>query len=1415
MMKYIFTFFIVLFSVFGVSAQSPYECRLSVYTEHDGLSQGRVTSLVQDRDGVLWIATWDGLNRFDGYKFSCYKATPGNHEPLVQNRFDKIVINNENDIWCISRDRFFLFRTETQHFVDIHSLLEKKYNRTIMAYKIVVLGNGITWLVDDDGTLFRIEDKNIDNTEIFASTQPGRRKVYDIRVDSRGNEWLLTDRGVIIVGDVPFKSNLSYKSWIERSGTIWLGTPNGVVSVYGLDTGELSFVEGMPHEVSHLNRMQPVNDSTVLMQTNAGVVFIDVRTRKPELVKLPTSGQQDVTYCYNNNDSRCCLVSRDKKLYSLDMKTRKVSPIEVSGEPLKWIASDITRPLFFKNMRGELFFFLREGGLHRIDMDALTLQPYNAGRFLSPSIRTVFQDNQQNIWVSCNVGLHKLQFGNGEVYPHPGYMKDEVRCLYSDSRGRMWVSSRLGDIEIWEGDKRLGYLSPDGRVVERRVSFGSGVYAIYEDRSRNLWLGTRDEGLYRLSYRLPRQYAITGHYKSDTHNMYSISGDAVYSILQDFKGRLWVGCYDSGLNLVEDPDAENPYFLHENNRLGFHSKNTPQQVRCLAETRDSVILVGTTKGFYTFDENFSTPESIVFYSSMRQKDDQNSLGSNDIMGIEVTRSGDIYLAVFGGGLNKVLTKNLLSEEISFRPYMKRDGAYSDVAINLVEDESGYLWVQTERMLMRFDPQKENFENIGYDMLPRYATLSENKPLIDKDGRLLVPTSLGVYVVSPDRLNNSRYVPAIVFGDGIDSMVLKPEENTLLVPFAAVDFSSNLPVRYAYKLQGVDKDWTYTQENLTANYVNLPAGTFYLRVKSTNRNGLWVDNERVLPVTREPLFAETPWAKALYVLLALVLVAVVVFIYLHIYKLRYKLSLEHRLTEAKLRFFTDISHELRTPLTLIEGPLSEVLADEKLPEADREYLTVVQTNAHRMLNLINQILDFRKIQNEKMRLLVEKLNVRESLEAIMENFENIARQHRIDFRLEMGADDVYVWADRDKFEKIFVNIISNAFKYTPPGKTITVRVKSDDENVVVAVQDQGVGIQPSKVAMLFQRFDTILQDNIYQQSTGIGLSLVKQLVDLHHARIDVQSEEGVGSTFEVSFPVGKTHLEDDERVEFLMNDDIGVDGSPDDADSDAEENDADDRFSVLVVEDNNDLRSFLQSCLTRSYKVYTAVNGEDGWQQTLEYMPDLVITDLMMPVLDGFELAERIKADPTTCHIPIVVLTAKNTLDDRIRGANSGIAEYMVKPFSTQLLKARVAMILQQQQILREKYMERIEQKSAGEVGIQPSELSIMPADEQFMQQLMAYIEANIENPDLSIDDLAHEMALSRSVFFRKIKALVGYSPINFLQVIRIKRAIQLMQTRKFSMAEIAYKVGYTDPKYFSRSFKKITGKSPSVYLREK
>ena len=287
--------------------------------------------------------------------------------------------------------------------------------------------------------------------------------------------------------------------------------------------------------------------------------------------------------------------------------------------------------------------------------------------------------------------------------------------------------------------------------------------------------------------------------------------------------------------------------------------------------------------------------------------------------------------------------------------------------------------------------------------------------------------------------------------------------------------------------------------------------------------------------------------------------------------------------------------------------------------------------------------------------------------------NVARTHHIDFHLEMESDDVYVWADRDKFEKIFVNIISNAFKYTPAGKAIVVKVKREETRISIAVADEGVGMPSEKIANLFQRFDTILQDNIYQQSTGIGLSLVKQLVDLHHATIQVQSEEGVGSMFEVSFPEGKAHLEEDERIEFLMSDDIEADESLSAGDSDVEDSDADDRFSILVVEDNNDLRSFLRNCLTHSYKVYTATNGEEGWQLTLEHMPDLVITDLMMPVVDGFELAKRIKENTTTSSYSHCCTDGKEYLGRPHNGvANSGIAEYMVKPFSTQLLKARVA-----------------------------------------------------------------------------------------------------------------------------------------------
>ncbi len=1414
-MKRLLFCLILSVGVLSIMAQSHYRCRLTTYTETDGLSQGRVTSIAQDVDGVLWIATWDGLNRYDGYAFTCYKAMPGNHEPLMQNRFDRILINSKNDIWCLGKSRFYLFHSKEHHFEDIHTKLEAKFNRTISSYNVVSLANGYSWLQDKDGTLYRVEDANTDNMELYPNTTSQRRKVHEIKLDSQNNEWVLTNQGTIYKSQ-PFKNNLSYKCWLEHEGHIWLGTSNCRIAVYDMTTKDMVFVENMPNisPARRLYSMHSLNDTTVMLATSGGLIFIDSRTRVPRQMKLPTyAGAQDVVSCLKGKSTYYLLISQDKQVYLFDEIKKSVIPVSQPAN-VNWEEQDVSRPLFFTNIRGEIFLCLHSGGLYHIDAANREMRPYNAGRFLSAEMRLVFQDNQDNIWLGCNMGLHKLSFGNDGVYQNLDYLQDKIRCAYSDSKGRIWISSQNGIVEIWEGGNRLGYLAPDGRIVPKVTEFGVGVYSIIEDSKHNVWLGTRGEGLYRLRYDSVYRYRITGQFKNDEQQPYSISGNHVYALWQDKKGRIWVGCYDSGLNLMEYPYSNQPRFLHENNRLALLSDNDPKTVRCIAETETGIILVGTTQGLYSFDENFSSPENIRFYRNVRQKDEVTSLGGNDVMGIEVTDAGEIYLAVFGGGLNKVLSDNLLSNNVQFKSYTKQSGAYSDIALNLVEDKNGFIWVLTERLLMRFDPKSENLENFGTDIFPRYATFSENKPHICKNGNLLVSTSMGILVIEPDKVNSGDYVPSVVFGDGVDSVILHADETILSVPFAAVDLSSDAPIRYAYKLDGVDKQWTITSDNLTANYVNLPAGTYNLRVKSTNRNGLWVDNEKILVVTREPSFTETPWAILLYVFGVILLVGIIVFIYLHIYKLRYRLSLEHQLTESKLRFFTDISHELRTPLTLIEGPLSEVLADDNLSEQDREYLTVVQSNAHRMLNLINQILDFRKIQNEKMRLLVEKLNVREQIESIMENFDNMARMHKIDFSLTMESHDVYVWADKDKFEKIFVNLISNAFKYTHPGKAITIIVCYRNGGVEIAVKDEGVGIQPDKVGTLFRRFDTILQNNVYKQSTGIGLSLVKQLVELHHADIFVQSKEGEGSTFAVLFKLGKEHFEEDKQIEFLLSDSDADDEKLEErTDSENEDND-DDRFSILVVEDNKDLRVFLQNSLSRSYKVYVACDGEEGWSQTLEYMPDLVITDLMMPGLDGFGLIERIKNNATTCHVPIVVLTAKATLDDKIRGVNSGIADYMVKPFSTQLLKARVAMILQQQQLLREKYMEHIGKDADEDSAYRPAELSIMPADENFMRKLIAYVETNIDNPDLSIDELAQEMALSRSVFFRKVKALVGQSPINFLQAIRIKRAIQLMQSKSFSIAEVAYRVGYADPKYFSRSFKKITGKSPSGYFKE-
>lgn len=811
-----------------------------------------------------------------------------------------------------------------------------------------------------------------------------------------------------------------------------------------------------------------------------------------------------------------------------------------------------------------------------------------------------------------------------------------------------------------------------------------------------------------------------------------------------------------------------------------------------------------------------------------------------------------YILTFTGGINKVLSENLLSEHIEFKPYTTKDGLPSDLVQSMIEDKEGSLWVISENALTRFNPEKETFEYYDKKYMQQELYFTEAAPVLENN-QLLLGTDIGILKISPEHLQRSNYAPPIVFTgfkiqgtsqdldiNDLEELRLKPSERNVTFQFAALDYVAPESISYAYRLKGLEEKWNEVDNSRSASYINLPPGEYELQIRSTNSDGVWMEKARILPITVLPTFWETYWAWILYVVLFVLSTATIVYIILYIYRLRHQINIEQQLANIKLRFFTDISHELRTPLTLIASPVSEILEHETLTTNARKHLTLVHKNTERMLHLVNQILDFRKIENKKMKVLLEKTDVLSLLQKVMDNFRLIAEEKNINYQLETNQEAIETWIDQDKFEKIIFNLLSNAFKYTPANKSITVIANVESSRLIVSIKDEGIGIDLQKQQTLFQRFETLVKFNILQPSSGIGLSLVKELIELHCGNIEVKSQPGVGSEFTVILPMNQKVYEGRENTEFILNDGNSVpaekkneirpmveitsmaDITPSETAKEPNQiSNEEDPVSILIVEDNVELRNFLSDILSESYRVLTATNGQEGLDQAREYIPDLIISDIMMPAMDGLDMVKNIKENREICHIPIILLSAKSSLDDRISGLEQGIDDYITKPFSATYLKIRIKSLLHQRKELQEIYWKAWSEKlnntqeTTLEEKLTPSQPQIISYDEQFMQQVMQVMEEQMENSELTVDEFAQLLNLGRSVFYQKLKSIIGLSPVDFIREIRIKRAVQLIDSGEYNFSQVAYMTGFNDPKYFGKCFKRQMGMTPSEYKENK
>lgn len=1446
---FIVTTIIFLFTSVFSSFAEPL-CDYKSFSLNEGFFQSKVSKVIQDKKGLIWISTRNGLSQFDGYRFRNYKSYPGDGSPLVNYRLNSIYENAAGDIWCQNLNRrVYLFDIGSKKFIDVLKSTETKYKKHYETDKIYPLKKGVTWVTCRDGSYFRIDDalcKNGDGVTLDKGSKKIRRNtIYEIKEDTQGDEWILTDKGVTIIGKKKFVNPTPFHDFHETKQSIWLVCPDNTIAQYNPRTEKLLFVK-LPSDINRIYLSDTLRNGSLALGTNAGLLILNTQTLKylRIRVKVSPTASERVESVFEDHLGDLWMSNEKEGILHYRKEDGKVTLLQSpKNEYLKHNKPSLF--LVMEDNQGNVWTTPRGGNLCYFDRKEQKLKyyysnPNNPNTIISPSTRTRFIDRQGNLWIGANYTFGKISFYKKGYTLIPKEQDElEVRAFLLDKNKNLWVSSLNNKVKILDADNRcLGYLSANGTLSSTPCSFDANVYAFMEDHQGNIWLGTKKKGIYLLERKDDNQYSFKiRHFEHDRNDKYSLSDNKVYSLYQDTRQRIWVGTSCRGLNLIEKDKTGNIRFINCFNRLKHFPMPLGKQVRSIMSIDDKVILVGTMDGIISFSSDFKSPEQIRFFTNSQKKDILTSLSNNNVMYMYRDSRKRIYALTETGGVNRFTSDNLLSDNILFQNYIQREALISDQTLSMIEDRTGGLWLVTKQALYKFNPLKNKKNHFFNYTFNQDFVFSESAIALNAKGNVVVGTDKGILEINPEEQKGNIFVPSIIFSDlkiqgktapeaiqNQTKLVLDPSQRDITIEFAALDYQDSKKIEYAYMMEGLEKEWHYVNQDRYATYMNLPNGKYHFLVKSTNSEGVWVDNMQRLSIEVQPTFWETGWAWLLIILLVAGIIMVVVYILFTIYRLKHEVNMEHQLSNVKLNFFTDISHELRTPLTLISSPVADILEHEPLSAMAKEHLTIVQKNTDRMLRLVNQILDFRKIQHKKMRVLIEETEIVSFVSRIMDNFQLVAEDKNISFQLDSAHKPLILWIDKDKFEKIIFNLLSNAFKYTPEYKSVTVRISPQDDKVSISVIDEGVGILTQKIDSLFQRFETLVNQNVLNASSGIGLSLVKELVDLHHGSIEVESQLGVGSKFKVVFLTGKDHFRDDE-VDYLLSDDIGQDTSKTDTGSllchdecgHSDTEVSEDKWTILVVEDNAELRRFMYNVLSHEYNVVEAVNGKDGFEKTMSIMPDMIVSDVMMPVMDGLDMVKAVKEHKDLCHIPIILLSAKSMLDDRIKGFENGIDDYITKPFSTNYLKARIRNLITQRHKLQELYLSSLTTGSKKpDIEDHDSTLNtlISASDKMFIQTLMEYMEENLGNSDINVEDLSNLFSMSRSAFFKKTKMLLGVSPNDFIRDLRIKRATLLIESDTLSLAEVAYKCGFSDPNYFGKCFKKFTGYSPSEYKKK-
>lgn len=1319
--------------------------RFDHITTSQGLSNNLVNDIYQDDHGFIWIGTLSGLNKYDGYQMKTYYHEDGDETSLRNNSILWLEAGPDEKMWIRTGDGITSFNTLTERFEPVDAYIDLLQTEDQFIVGIEMDRQGGAWVIIQNRGLVKLsQDLSgtlLANNSVDGDIKIASNDVTDITMDKDGNLWIIHSVGIIEVLDV---------------------RENRVIRKYGLP-------ESFFNQPYFLSIFVDSDKDVWLRATDIPLGLYYLNTR--------------------NGNTRYF----DEK----DLSSKLIRSVIQDGEGNIWIGAD----------HGGISVLNKESW----QITSLKSDPDRYGSLLSNNINTLYRDRNDNIWVgTTKSGLSYHHVGANNFHHYKFDSKDpsynDMSSVVEDERGNLWIGTNGQGLLYFNTRTNSFTRGSNYQQVVSGLQANVVVSLLYSSQ-RELWVGTYLEGLKR--YRNGRFMT----YGPGPDAAGPISSPNIWELYEDAGGNLWVGTLNQGVDKLN---------LREGAYTNYSQNDglTVNYVTCILEDNQKRVWIGTGAGVTVFDPKDGTLRQYVTSDSI-----PGALSNNSINSLLLDSSGRMLVGTMGG-------LNIYHPETNrFLVVKEADGLSSDIVMAILEDDDRNIWVSTSKGITKIsglgtDAQEFQIFDVGDGL--QGDSFTEGAALKMSDGRLIFMGQNGFNLFNPAEIKSNAQIPRLAFTqlqianqqvkpgehfngrvllkknlNQIREMDLKYDENSFTIEFVALTYFQSGKNRYQYKLEGFDKQWREVSSDARmANYTNLDDGRYTFRVRASNNANVWNEEGISFDIVIHPPFWETPLAFILY------FVAFVIFFYtarkLIILRERAKARVEsekleairqHELDLMKIKFFTNISHEFRTPISLVLTPIERMIKDPSTVKVSD--FTIIQRNAKRLLTLVNQLLDFRKMEANQHVLSESNGDLIKFMQDIVESFSDLSREKEVQLSLESEVAEYFTLFDKDKMEKIMFNLLSNAFKFTLPGGKIIVDLEHPEQDrIVISVSDTGIGIPENKLSFIFNRFfqhDTI-SNNIINNGTGIGLSITKEFVDLHRGKISMESKLGLGTTFTIDLP-----LKDLSHESHLYLEEMAAEGAGEEAviAGDAHEQ------TVFLVEDNTDFRFYLKDNLKQYFNISEASNGKDAWKWIRDTNPDVVISDVMMPGMSGLELCRKIKGDPRTAHIPVILLTAQSSDRHKIEGLESGAIEYISKPFNFEILVSTIDSAL--------KFQRRVNE-ARNKIEVEPGEISIVSMDELLVRKAIELVEANISNSDFSVEDMSHELGYSRGHFYQKLLKITGQTPMDFIRNIRMKRAEEFLKKSQLTVSEIAYKVGYNNPKLFSRYFKSVYRMYPSEYM---